>query len=262
MELIKPIIRVGNSAGVLVPKSWLHGKARIELLATPLNVREDILHMLESYMPRIMALAIVGSYARNEQTERSDIDALALTENIDKNIKQMKYNVILVSKKTLEYALENNILPILPMLKEAKPMMNSPLIKNLSKTPLTKNNLKPHIELTKSAMRVVNEALKLAKIENKDKISDNIAYSLGLRMRQTYIVDCLIKKKQATNKELKRIITKIASSLKLYEAYLRAKDNKRTQTILPLEEAKKAHSYILNKIKEQEKWIEKSGKKG
>ena len=88
MELIKPIVRVGNSAGVLVPKDWLNGEARVTLVKKPQNIRQNTLEILNAYLPHIIGLYLVGSYARGEQTSTSDIDILGITDNINKKIKR------------------------------------------------------------------------------------------------------------------------------------------------------------------------------
>ncbi len=258
MEITKQIIKVGNGAGVLVPREWLNGTAKVQLIEKPLNIKEDIINILDPYLPNILSVMVVGSYARGEQTQRSDIDVLVITDSIKKTIKKGKYDFILISKDSIEKALENNILPILPMLKEAKPIINASLIRKYAETPLTKKNLAVHTELTKSAMNVVKEHLKLSIMMKEKIISEGFAYSLGLRMRQVYIVDCLINKKSQSNKELKKVILKVTGSLGLYEGYLRVKDDKKAQKKLPLEEAQKALAYVIKKIKEQEKWIKRT----
>ena len=254
-ELIKPIIKVGNSAGVILPKNWINGEARIELIEKPLDIKNDILEILKPYLQNIEGIYLIGSYAREEQTKESDVDVLVITDKISKKIKRGKYELILIPKEKVESALEKNILPILPMLKEAKPLFNGFLIKEYKKTKLTKENLKAHIELTKSALNVNKEFIKLdKKIEfNSD---DGIAYSLILRLRGTYIVDCLIKNKIPTKKELLGIIKKISGSLKAYEGYLRVKNNEKNKNELPTGESAKLYDYILKKIHNQEKWAE------
>ena len=80
-ELIKPVIRVGNSAGILVPKAWINGKAKVELISRPVNIKKDIIEILEDYLEDILGIYLVGSYARKEETEKSDIDILAITDS-------------------------------------------------------------------------------------------------------------------------------------------------------------------------------------
>ena len=43
-ELIKKTIRVGNSAGVLLPKEWLNTEVKVVL--QPRNIEKDILDIL------------------------------------------------------------------------------------------------------------------------------------------------------------------------------------------------------------------------
>jgi len=256
MQLTKQIVKVGNGAGVLVPRAWLDGKATVELIEKPIDLQKDILEILEGYMPDILSIAIVGSYARNEQTPRSDIDVLVITHSTSKQIKQGKYNLILISEKSLEKELQRNILPWLPMLKEAKPVINAQLIERLSKTQITKKNLEPHIELTKSALDL-NEAHLSLDEENGKITSDAVAYSLVLRARGAYIVDCLINKNKSTTKTIRSIIKNKSGSLKAYEGYIRVKDDKKTKKDLPIEEARKLLSYIKERIKEQELWAKR-----
>ena len=255
-ELIKPIIKLGNSAGVILPKMWLNGKARIELLEKPLDIKRDIFEILWPYFDDIQGVYLVGSYARVEQTKNSDIDVLVITRTINKRVDKGKYNLILITKESVEDSLKNNILPILPMLKEVKSLLNSQLIEHYKSTKLTPKNLKFHIETTKSAMQINETAIKLDK-NSSLYTSDASAYSLILRLREAYIVDCLIKGKKWSNKELILLIKKIVGSLKAYNGYLRVKNNKRTKEDLTILEAEKLQSYIIKKIKEQEKWLQK-----
>ena len=259
-EIIKSVVAVGNSAGVILPREWLKGKAKVSLVEEPLNIKKDIFEILESYLEDTIGIYIIGSYARGEQTERSDVDILVITNETNKRIEDGKYNIILISKKNVEDALKNNILPILPMIKEAKPVLNSGLLEDYGKIILTQRNLRFHIETTKSALKVVYEMIKLDR-EWPSNSSDTIAYSLILRLRESYIVDCIIKGKRWSNKELKNKIKKITGSLRAYEGYLRVKDNKKEREELSIGEAEKLHKYILRSIKQHEKWVEKRGLK-
>jgi predicted nucleotidyltransferase len=253
-ELVKPIVRVGNSAGVLLPKEWLNGRARIELVEKPIDIKSDVIERLGPYLDKTFGIYIVGSYARNEQTKESDVDILVITENIDKRIEEGKYNLILISKQELEKQLKSNALPLIPMLKEAKPLLNSKLIEKYKKTELMKDNLRFHIETTKSALKMNKEAIDIARMAG-EVVSKNISYSLILRLRETYIVEQINKNKLPSNKELIRLIIKITGSKSLYENYLRIKENKKPLKDISIEESEKLHIYINKKIKEQEKWI-------
>lgn len=259
MELIKNTIRVGNSAGVLLPKEFLNTQVKVVL--QPLNIEKDILDILieEKVLKNVLGCYLIGSYARKEQTIESDVDVLAITDKINKRIKKGKYEIICISKEEIERQLEENALPILPMIKEAKTIINDYLMREYIDSPLTKKNLKWHIDTTKSAMRVVKEYIKLAE-EMEEKVSDAASYSLILRLRTLYIINCLRKGKLWTKEEFLDLIKKISGSLIAYERYLDSKNNNAKEYKLPIEEAKKLMNYINKKIKEVEIWLNKQKK--
>src|SRR3990167_8964570 len=111
MELIKRTIKVGNSAGVLLPKKWLNSQVKVVL--SPLNIEKDVLDILmeEKLLNEILGVYLIGSYSRGEQTIESDIDILVITDNLEKRIKKERYDLLLIAKKTLEEQLERNNTP-------------------------------------------------------------------------------------------------------------------------------------------------------
>jgi len=254
MELIRPIVRVGNSAGVILPKDWLSGKARVELVEKPLNIKRDVLEILDPYLDDIQGIYLVGSYARGEQTDRSDVDVLVIAD-LNKKIKHGKYEIIFISKEKVEKALENGAFPIIPMLREAKSIMNHELIDKYRKYPLTKKNLHWTIELAKSAMKINRKSIDLDR-DWPSNCSDATAYSLILRLRERYIIDCIRKNKRWGTKGLLALIKRIAGSLEAYEGYLRVKEDcKKDLEKLPIREAESLYKYLVKKLKEEERWL-------
>ncbi len=255
MELIKNTIQVGNSAGVLLPKEFLNTQVKIVL--QPLNIEKDVLNILlrDKILKNTLGCYLIGSYARKEQTIESDIDVLVITDSINKKIDKGKYELICVSKEALERQLKENVLPILPMIKEAKTIINNSLIKEYTNTPLTKKNLKWHIETTKSAMNVVKEFINLE--EETGKISDSIVYSLILRLRTLYIIDCLRKNKLWKKQEFLELVKTVSGSLTAYESYVNSKNNDSKKYNLPIKQAKKIMDYVNKNIREIEKWLNK-----
>ncbi len=255
MNLIRQIVRVGNSAGVILPREWLNGKARVELVEKPINIKRDVLEILEPYLGDIQGIYLVGSYARGEQRGGSDVDVLVITDDLNKKIEHGKYEIIFISKNKVEKALENSAFPIIPMLREAKSIMNGELIGKYIEYPLTKKNLHWSLELTKSAMKINKKAIDLDK-EWPSNCGDATAYSLILRLRERYIIDCIRKNKLWSTKGLLALINKITGSLKAYEGYLRVKENrKKDLEELPVSEAEKLYDYIVKKLKEEERWL-------
>ena len=140
------------------------------------------------------------------------------------------------------------------MMIEAKPIINKELLNKYINTSLTKKNLKWHIVTTKSAMRVVEEYIKLAEEMGK-KVTDAASYSLILRLRTIYIINCLKKGKIWTKREFLDLIKKISGSLIAYERYLDSKNNNTGEYKLPIEEAKRLMDYNNRKIRKIEKWL-------
>jgi predicted nucleotidyltransferase len=260
MELIKNTIRVGNSAGVLLPKEFLN--TRVKVVLQPLNIEKDVLEILleKDILKDILGVYLIGNYARKEQTIESDVDVLVITDKINKRIVKGKYEILLVSKEIVDKKMNKDIFPLLPMMIEAKPIINKELLNEYIHSPLTKENLKWHIVTTESAMKVVEKSIELSKEMGVEE-GDGSAYSLVLRLRGIYIVDCLKKSKIWSKNEFLKMIKEIAGSLRAYEGYLRVKADKKMEDKLPLEEAKKLHDYILKKIKEQKEWIKNETKK-
>lgn len=255
MEIIKNTIRVGNSAGVLLPKKWLNSKVKIVL--EPLNIERDILEILieENLLKRTKGIYLTGSYARREQTIESDIDVLIITDDINKKIKKNRYEIICISEKEIKEQLMKNAIPILSMIKEAKPILNRDLIKEYINNQLNKRNLKFHIETTKSAMKVIEKDIEISK-EMGEKISDASAYSLILRLRTLYIINCIRENKIWNKGGFLNLIKKISGSLNAYERYISIKNNKKLGYNLSVTEAKKLMDYINKKTIELEKGLE------
>lgn len=251
-ELIKNTIRVGNSAGVLLPKNWLN--SRVKIILETLNVERDVLDILinENLLKDILGVYIVGSYARKEETIESDVDILAITNNTDKRIRNGKYDIMLISKKEVEKQIENNALPLIPMVRESVVIINPELLYEYKKAELTKKNIKFHIETTKSAMKIIENDIEISKELNEKNTSDNIVYSLILRLRTIYLIDCIKQKRNWSKKEFLDLIKKISGSLNAYEGYIRSKNNEKLQKSLPIEEAEKIIDYINKNIEKLE----------
>lgn len=259
MELIKNTIRVGNSAGVLLPKEFLNTQVKIVL--QPLNIEKDVLDILSerNLLSQVIGVYLAGSYARGEQTIDSDIDVLVITDNINDKIEKGKYDLMLVSKDLVDEKMKKDIFPLLPMMMESKPIINKLLLESYIKTKITLENIKWHIDTTKSAMNVLKEYIELCELD-KVLVGDGYVYSLILRLRTIYVIDCLRKGKLWKKKGFLDLVKKISGSLTAYERYLESKNKNTKERILSIEEARKLMDYNNKKIREIEKWVKQ--KKG
>lgn len=243
MELIKQITKAGNSSNVLLPREWLGGIARIELIEKPVDIVEDTIRILKPYLKDILGIYVVGSYARKEETIKSDVDILVITKESNQRIKKGKYEIILISRDNLDKAMKGNMIPLLPMIKEAKTILNEGLINEYKNINPTKKNLKWIIEIIKSSKKVNEQAIKLSR-ELKENISDGIMYSIILGLRSTYSINCLKDNKILTKKGLINLLSKIAKTEEPYNAYLRSKNNEPDKKSISPEIAEKLNNAI------------------
>ena len=259
MILTKQIVRFGNSAGVVLPREWLNGIARVQLVEKPIDIKKDVLEILDYYLKDVLGVYIAGSYARGEQTKESDVDILVITSRTNKRIERGRYNIIMIDRDKLRYAMKKVVLPWVPMIKEAKVLINEDLIEEIRKeVEITKDNVRIIVELARSALGVNRAFLNIDK-DWPSNVSDSTAYSLILNIRSLYLIDCLKKNRMWNNREFKLIIKRISGSLKAYEGYLRVKNDDKILEVLPLNEAEKIYKYLESQIEEAEKWLK--GKK-
>ena len=256
MELLKKTIKSGNASAVVLPKAWLNKQVRIELVdKSPEMILYEVLDAVKSIidLQDIIGIYLVGSYARNDQEGTSDIDILIISEKTSKElIKISNYEIMIVSLDLLNYKLNENLLPIGTMLKEARPLLNNKFLKEI-KIEVTKKNTKWFLDTTENSLKVIKNSIdKIEKKKPDGKLSDSIAYSLILRLRTLYMIDCLIKNKDYRKNAFIKLIEEISCSLTAYNRYVYAKDHKENKRLLPLEEGKMLYEYLksyLQKIR-------------
>jgi len=220
LTLIKQTRKVGTSAGVILPISWMNKEVSVTLL-NPSN-KKILLDINEILFERGLneetnGIYLFGSYARNDFEYDSDIDILVITENTNKLIKEGNYEIILISKRNFEKNLAKS-LNLLSMIAEAKPLFNSGLIEKYKKVTLKKENLKLFLSEIEKILDIDYDSIKECE-ENNLKIPDGIVYSIILRLRELYIIKCLINKKAYKKSKFKEIAGET------YQAYSRIKKN-------------------------------------
>ena len=110
------------------------------------------------------------------------------------------------------------------------------------------------IMLFKKAVFIILWTGKVFWQETEEKVSDSASYSLILRLRTLYIIDCLKKDRLWKKEEFLDLIKKISGSLIAYERYLIVKEDSSKSYKLPIEEAKRLMDYI-NKNNKIRKWV-------
>ena len=184
----KLVQKFGNSSHVVLPKEYL-GK-RIRFIAEPKtfeDIKSEILEILKPYLENIVGIYLYGSYARNEQTIDSDIDILAITSNKLKIINKIdSYTIVSATIEELESILKNNALLILPIIKEAKTIINPDLLKKYREYQFTKKNTKQFIDSSIKVLQLNKKGLEL------DFEIGSLVYSLILRIRGLLMIKLIM----------------------------------------------------------------------
>lgn len=269
---IKKAVKAGNSSAVIVPRAWLDKKVRVELIKkNPETILADTISIIKRYidLKEVIGIYLVGSYARGEEDENSDIDVLVITANTDKEmIKDGIYNILIVSSELLNQKLIYNLFPIGQMIKEAKPLINSKYLDSIE-VKVTRKNVKWYVDTTKDKLEIIKKILDKAKskITNKKNkkgyINDRIAYTLILRIRTLYIIEKLIKNQDYSKKEFEKLIKKISKGTKAeaYESYLSVKNNLYEGKGISIIETEHLFKYLKSQLTNVKNMLEKLKKK-
>ena len=256
--MLKQAIKVGNGAGVLLPRKYLGNLIEIKIRTlTKEDIKKQILSVVYPYLKNIMGIYLVGSYARNEECVDSDVDVVIVS---NKNIKLEleNYHLICLTYRDLARYMERSIIEYYPMLLEAETILNEDLLQKLLETPITKKSLKWHLESCKSALKVVEKALLT---EDKDLIvNDAILYSLILRLREIYLVDCILNRKIGSLKGLIKYARRVKPIERLCDLYRELRSDGKIRIDIGIEEIRECYEFTNEKLKSQEKKIDELGK--
>lgn len=89
MEITKTAVKVGNSAGVLLPKKFLGAEVKIMVIKKPTNYKKISLRLLFPYLEEIEAACIL---------KNSPLEIIAITNNTKKILKNSQVKIIFVPK--------------------------------------------------------------------------------------------------------------------------------------------------------------------
>jgi len=252
-EEVRNAIRWGNGAGVLLPRDWAGQQVKVILIDRTLEIKKEVFDILQPYLENIRGIYLVGSYARNEQEENSDIDIIAISKNIKKEIISGKYSISINPLESLKRTIEKNPILVLPRLNEAKVIINSSLLEELKSIKTAKISFKNFIEETKRIIKISNGFIKIDKEQKREYLdSISIIYSLILRLRGVFLIKCLIKKKNYSKKEFSLWLKKELSQEefeKSYTIYKSIRDEKKVNEKIKIETAEKLTSILKKEIK-------------
>ena len=186
----KLVQKFGNSAHIVLPKDYVGKRIRFLLEPKTFNdIKSEILEILKPYLENILGVYLYGSYARNEQTVDSDVDILVITNTKLKIIDKINYcTIVSVTLKELENTLSTNAVLILPIIKEAKTIINPDLLEKYKEYKFTKKNTKDFVDGSIGILELNKNGLEL------DFEIGSLVYSLILRIRGLLMIKAIINK--------------------------------------------------------------------
>jgi len=241
--IVKQTREVGTSAGVLLPRKWLNKQVVVTLFSPSREeIAREVLDILikGGFNEETKGVYLYGSYARGDYDQESDIDVLVITQGVNKLINDKNYEILLVSEENFSRDLATN-LNYLSILKEIEVIVNKDLIERYSKR---KNmlNINKILKEIERIIKINKDTVEICKANNRN-IPDGIVYSIVLRLRELYLIKCLISKKIYSKEDFLKICGE-----KRYSAYIRIKRNeKEVNNLLPEE--------IKNILDLSEKWL-------
>ena len=254
--VVKNVIKWGNSAGILLPKEWAGKQVKIISIDRTLEIKKEVLKIIEPYLEEIIGVYLVGSYARNEQNKDSDIDIIVISNKLKKEIFSERYHISISPLENIKKTLKKNPILVYPRLIEAKTILNNLLLEELKNVKIYRNSFKEFFEGTRRIIKINKKFVKMDELYGEELTSINIIYSLILRLRGIFIIDCLLKKQKYSNKAFKTWILQNIPNIeydKIYKVYQTIKENKKPIVKIKITEAKNLLSLLKKEVKKYDK---------
>ncbi len=220
--MIKEAKSFGNGAQILVSKEWIGKKVILELKEKTIDdIKEDILSRIND-LNNVASIVLIGSYARNEQSDDSDIDVVIFT-NKKLEIKIYNYHIILININRLDEEISVNPPLFKSILDEGIVILNESFLKNIN---IKDKYIKEYKKQCLNAYFLNKEFIESDKKYNM--VSESVVYSIILRLRSLFILKNKYSFKEFKNWLIKTGILKFDD---LYNIYKAVRDDKETKGI-------------------------------
>ena len=120
MEFIRKAIKLGNSAGVILPKKLLGSEVKVIVLSRPLDIKKEVLKRLDNELADILGIYVIN---------KKPIEVLAVTTNIRRVIED-NIKISLVPLNTIKKDMKTNLV-LRKKLSLAETILNKSLLSDL-----------------------------------------------------------------------------------------------------------------------------------
>ena len=208
-EIVKEVVKFGNGSVVYTPKKWLGKQVLVILEEKPIDIKGEVLKILKPHLQEIESVFLFGSFARNEQTETSDVDVLIISNKKFDLKKSGRLDFLVMPRETfIEKFKRDETLFLYQIVKEAKPIFNGVLLEGLRQVEI-KPDFGKFLRDSLGAFKTVSQFLEIDKKKGK-KYTDSTAsvYSLVLRLKTLFLIQRFLKNQGFSNNEFKEFIKK------------------------------------------------------
>ena len=217
MKIMKKVIVIGNGAAIYVPKEYVGREVVVTLPEGLEETRKRLFNKLIEFMPNILGVYLYGSYARNEQNIRSDIDILIIVNERDEKIKNLfdDIDIRILTLKEIKKTIKNFPAIVVPILRESKPFLNQVLLDELKNLKFNIRKFDWHFQDIKRIIKIIENFIEL----DDGDITLSHVYSLIMRFRILYMIETLLENKTFSNSGVKKILLNRGFSEEDYEKF-------------------------------------------
>ena len=123
MEFLRKTVRVGNSAGVILPKKLLGSEVKITVVNMPINIKKETLRMIEDCLEDVLGIYVIN---------KRPAEVLAISDDIKKVIQEEKIKIIIVPLSQIKKDIKTNFV-LRNKLEKAGTILNKNLLSKLQK---------------------------------------------------------------------------------------------------------------------------------
>jgi antitoxin component of MazEF toxin-antitoxin module len=121
MDFVRKTVRVGNSAGVILPKRLLGSEVKITVVKRPINIKKEVMKLLDNYLADL-----IGIYITNE----NPLEVLAVSSKIKEIINNERIKLSIVPLSVIKRDIKTQSKLREKMMK-AKTILNISMLKAL-----------------------------------------------------------------------------------------------------------------------------------
>lgn len=258
----KEVVRFGNGSIVYTPKKWIGEKVLVVLEQKPLDISGETMGILKPHLSHIEGVFLYGSFARNEQAAGSDIDVLVISNKKISLHRKGRFDFLVKTREEAIKGIESDPhLFLYQIVNEAEALLNESLLGELKQVK-PKPDLEEFLEETLSAFKSTKQLLDADRKRGKKCLTSNpCIYSLVLRLRGLFTLQCFIKGHAFSNRKFRKLLKSHGFKEKALNGFLltyRAeRDGKKTALKIPLTDAEKLFDAAKMEFLKTEEMVKK-----